>query len=236
MPIAGSIMSKPKTKRLWGRDINIVKNGLDEEQVVELISELIIQRETAAVASFETPDRQDSSAKSDIAATGEVEVTAQPQVEANVPAPLPAPTEELLEQLVPEEEPSTEPAGDRLSEPADQALNDGDVELVLDAPVNMKMVADLYDQLQAIRELRIVRATGSRDQGIVITVRMERPIHLISLITSKLPGVRATPEVRPSGKSGKRISIPIPGQTNPELSRIKLASKGRATPVAPDSQ
>ncbi len=64
-------MGKPKTKRLWGRDINIVKNGLDEEQVVELISELMIQRETAAVASFETPDRQDSSAKSDIAAAGE---------------------------------------------------------------------------------------------------------------------------------------------------------------------
>ena len=40
-----------KRKQLWGRDFNIVKNGLDEEQVIDFVNELVTQPRAASVTS-----------------------------------------------------------------------------------------------------------------------------------------------------------------------------------------
>ena len=108
--------------------------------------------------------------------------------------------EETLGQRPPEERPGKE---EKLSigeiESAQlkldsQALYTGEIELDIPVPVELKMVSKLYNYLQTIPELKILRTRGSWDRGTTITVVLDKPMPLISLI-SKIPDVEVTPEL-----------------------------------------
>ncbi len=153
----------------------------------------------------------------------EIEQPVQLQEEATVSEPVEAATEELLEQHLPEERAGreeTEPARLKLDS---QALYTGEVELIMAAPIEPKVVSRLYNYLQTIPELRILYTRGSWDRGTTVTVVLDKPIPLISLI-SKTPGVEVTPELPEKDSLVKEKSGSLP-RGGKGLKRIKLTLK-----------
>lgn len=107
--------------------------------------------------------------------------------------------------------------GTALSERDGQDLYAGEVELVVAVPVDLKMLAKLFSFLQTTAEIKIHRISGSWDRDTTVTVAVDKPIPLISVISSKIPGAKATleqPEADGLVKGAKRVR------------RIKLALKG----------
>ena len=96
-----------------------------------------------------------------------------------------------------------------LSKQDTQSLYAGEVELTITKPVDPKMVARLYNYLQTTPEIKFVRTSGSWERGTAITVALDKPIALISVLSSKIPEAEVVP-ARPerdgfiSGKKGVR--------------------------------
>ncbi len=134
---------------------------------------------------------------------------------ATVSEPVAAATAELLEQHLPEERPDREKTEPSLPEQDSHPLYTGEVELAITKPVDPKMVSKLYNYLQTTPEIKLVHTSGSWDRGTTITVVLDKPIPLISVISSKVPEAKATAE-RPekdgyvSGKRGvRRIKLSL---------------------------
>ena len=136
--------------------------------------------------------------------------------EVTVSEPVTVAPEELLEHRLPEKKP-----GGRGTKPGSlkqdsHTLYTGEVELAVAKPVDLKMVSKLYNYLQVTPEIKLVHTSGSWERGTTITVTLDKPIPLISVLSSKIPEAKVTPE-RPEmdgfvkGKRGVR--------------RIKLALK-----------
>ena len=138
-----------------------------------------------------------------------IEQPIQVQEEVAVASSAEAPTEEPLEQRSPEERQEREETEPAPLKQDSQTVYAGEVELAIDVPVDLKMVSKLYDSLQTIPELRILHTSGSAKRGTTITVSLEKPIPLISIISSKIPGFRATPELpeREGAVKGKPGSV-----------------------------
>ena len=148
--------------------------------------------------------------------------SAQPQDRVTVAEPVEAITEERLERRFPQEEPDSGGMNPGLPGGDGQTPYTGEVELAIAAPVDLKMVSQLYETLQTIRELKILHTSGSANRGTVITVVLESPMPLISMISSRMSGVELTPEL-----PGNRGSVDgkwnsLPGKEKKELRRIKL--------------
>jgi len=77
------------------------------------------------------------------------------------------------------------------------------------------MVAKLYNYLQTTPEIKLVQTSGTWERGSTITVVLDKPIPLISVISSKIPEAEAVAE-RPErdgfikGKRGlRRIKLSL---------------------------
>ncbi len=79
-----------------------------------------------------------------------------------------------------------------------QSLYTGEIELTIGVPVEPTMVANLYSYLQTSPEIKFVRTTGSWNRGSTITIVLDKPIPLISVLAAKLPLANVVPE-RPVG-------------------------------------
>jgi hypothetical protein len=75
-----------------------------------------------------------------------------------------------------------------------QSLYTGEVELTIGVPVEPTMVANLYSYLQSSPEIKIIRTTGSWNKGSTITVVLDKPIPLISVLAAKLPLADVVPD------------------------------------------
>lgn len=269
---------KQKRKQLWGRDFNIVKNGLDEEQVIGFVTELVAGQEVSsppsvrsiiqtaikdaeqiienikARASAEAEEeaaRIIAQARQEVAgrkeepktavgeevedilsvanevveekieepvqlseeATGkEIEEATQPGEEAAESEPEAA-VAESSGQRAPEKIDGRKETEPSLPKPDRKSLYTGQVELDLGVPVAPNMMAKLYNYLQTTPEIKFVRVSGSWNRGSTITVVLDKPIPLISTISSKIPEAEVTPEqprtdAFAKGRKGvKRISI-----------------------------
>jgi len=96
-----------------------------------------------------------------------------------------------------------------------QSLYTGEVELTIRVPVEPTMVSNLYGYLQTQPEIKFVRTTGSWNKGSTITIVLDKPIPLISVLASRLPEANVVPE-RPGGsgyvqdrKGMRKISISL---------------------------
>ncbi len=280
----------PKKKQLWGKDFDIVSDGLDERQVVSFVTDLLKQREESVPASIRSilktavvsaeriteaiqkkaqGEAEDEASRIIAQANRKVEeIAGKPEKEnkKNLEAVLPEDTEapgeepegmaqlpvetsgettglpaqvqseateepmeetpqvpsetgesssaEIIESILVEpqltegksapEKPSTV-----LSAQDSQSLYTGEVELTITKPVDPKMVSRLYNYLQSTPEIKFVRTSGSWERGTTITVALDKPIALISVLSSKIPEAEVIPE-RPgkdgfiSGKKGVR--------------------------------
>ena len=135
------------------------------------------------------------------------------------------PAEETTEELLPKERPSKEETNSTQLKPGDsQTLYAGEVELAIAMPVELKMVSKLYNYLQTIPDMKILRTTGSWDRGTTITVVADKPIPLISII-SEIPGVEVISEVPQKDDLVKGASSSLRRAGGEGVKRIKLTLK-----------
>lgn len=204
---------KSKRARLWES-----KNFELREHEVALLKTSEVAPSLETLASTETEIEPDIASKEE-----ETEQPAQLQEEA--PVSEPETTEEPLGQHPPEEMSDREESNYTQLKPGDsQTLYTGEVELAIAIPVELKMVSKLYNYLQTIPDIKILRTTGSWDRGTTITVVADKPIPLISEI-SKVPGVKVISELPQEDSSVKGASSSRLRGRGKGVKRIKLTLK-----------
>lgn len=148
-------------------------------------------------------------------------------VESAILKPTELMNDEFLTPQVPEELSNREEIKPVHFNPNEQPVYIGDVELAIGAPVDLRMIAQLYDSLQVIPQLRILRTSGSVKQGATITITLEKPMPLISILSSRLPDVQAVP-VSPAkeGKLGEASGIQSGKKKGIKTIELILGKKG----------
>ncbi len=131
--------------------------------------------------------------------------------------------EEVIEQPVQIKE---EVAEEVIEQPVQIKLDSetiytGEVELAIAIPVELKMVTKLYNFLQTIPEIKILHTRGSWDRGTTITVVLDNPIPLISIV-SKVPDVEVTAELVEKDSVAKGASSSLRRAGKKGVNRIKL--------------
>jgi len=152
--------------------------AMREEEAVTVKEEapVQLQEEVVAPAAEETaPQEEEPAAVEPVAEKGEPEKAGKQEQKA--------PKKES-EIIVTKEE--------------SQSLYTGEVELTIGVPVEPTMVANLYSYLQTSPEIKFVRTAGSWNRGSTITIVLDKPIPLISVLAAKLPLANVVPE-RPVG-------------------------------------
>ena len=91
-------------------------------------------------------------------------------------------------------------------------------------PVELEMVSKLYSYLQTMPEIKILHTRGSWDRGTTVTVVLDKPMPLISMI-SKIPGVEATPELPQKDSLVRGASSSLLRAGGKGVRRIKLTLK-----------
>ncbi|MBA7653171.1 hypothetical protein ES703_61014 [subsurface metagenome] len=222
---------KSKRARLWE----------SKEFELERYEAALLETSEAAVPPPETAAPMETEIETDIAGKERMEQPAQPQEEtlveeaeqpaqpqaealaeeAAIPEPAEEITEELLKEHFPEEMPGREEPGSVQLKQDSQTLYGGEVELAIAMPVELKLVSKFYNHLQTIPEIKIRHTKGSWDRGTTITVVLDKPIPLISVI-SKIPGVKATPELPQKDSLAKGTSSSLLRGGGKGVKRIKL--------------
>jgi len=212
--------------------------GLWESKEFELerYEAALLETSEAAVPPPETPAPMETEIETDIAGkermeqpaqpqeealAEEAEQPAQPQEEAVISEPAEEITEELLEEHLPEEMPGREETGSVQLKQDSQTLYGGEVELAIAMPVELKLVSKFYNHLQTIPEIKIRHTKGSWDRGTTITVVLDKPTPLISVI-SKIPGVEVIPELPQKDSVAKGTSSSLLRGGGKGVKRIKL--------------
>jgi hypothetical protein len=107
----------------------------------------------------------------------------------------------------------------------EQGIYTGKVDLVISAPVNLKLVSSLYNVLQTIPETKVIFTRGNLSRGSVITVALDKPMPLIETLSAKLPGLNITPEA-PGIDSEELLTAQLPGSNSRKvIKRILLAPR-----------
>ncbi|MFC1968794.1 hypothetical protein ACFLVX_05375, partial [Chloroflexota bacterium] len=158
-----------------------------------------------------------------------IEPPARPQEEAIISEPVKMTTEELLEQQLPGEMAVKEETASALPEQDGEATDVGEVELIIGAPADPKMVSKLYGHLQARPEIKILRTRGSWGRGTAITLVLEKSVPLMSVI-SNVSGVEVTLESPEEGSSGEEKPDSGPRTRKKGARIIRLALKEAQTP------
>lgn len=105
--------------------------------------------------------------------------------------------------------------------PDTQTQYGGEVELAVVKPAEPKMVTKLYNFLQGTPDIKIISTSGSWDRGTSISVMLDKPMPLATLLASKLPEYKVTPEIVEKADKGK--SAATKGKS--PIRRISLARK-----------
>jgi len=185
-------MSQDKVRERWGEKFNVVEEGLDENQVVNFVDELIQQRDTleeqrnslltyirlsrSLVAkkeeSTEISNRQADNVMTD--GVNRLDQGFQAVIENKEP-------NQVTPLLSPE---ATEAETDREK----PVLYHSEVELAILPPVDVLALLQFERGLKNAFELKIVSMDGSPSKGSLITVLLGRP-------QSLLQGLKQMPEV-----------------------------------------
>jgi len=207
---------KQNSQESRGRDFSTKEKGLDEEQMVKFTNNQEMNAETPA----------ENEVKPTIAIEEKREESTQSQDKVTVAESMETLTEELLERRFPQERPGIEETEPDLPRQDSQTINYSDeVELAIDAPVDLKMVSKLYEILQTIPDLRILYTSGSVNRGTIITIVLERPMPLTSVISSKIPEIEAIPELHRNSHSVQGKWNSLLGNGKKGIRRITLTLK-----------
>lgn len=248
-----------KMKQLWGKEFKIVKNGLDEEQVVDFVNDLVAQQGSsgsvrsiiqtaikgaeqiidsvkmrARAEAEEEANRIIDQAKQKAGATrGGLETETKKEIEEDVPSETvktsvekrdEAPGEasedsaqalvaELSETVVAtaqEETPDQKEATAGRRGQDKQSAYSGHVDIVMLAPINTNVVTKLYNYIHTTPEIKLISTSGSWNKGTTLTVNVDKPIPLMSVLSSLLPDLEiktALPDKDAASKIMKGVRI-----------------------------
>jgi vacuolar-type H+-ATPase subunit E/Vma4 len=142
--------------------------------------------------------------------------------EAPLPEPVGATTEDIPEQDLPENKPYDDAPPTVQLKPEDrEALYSGEIELMIAAPVELPALTKFYNYLQTLSDIKILYTRGSWNSGTTITVALDNPIPLISVVL-KTPGVVVTPELYREDNLVSEISSSLLSVRRRRAKRLKL--------------
>jgi len=197
----------------------------EEATVSELVEETTEEPAQLQEESAEERIEQPVQLQEEEVPEEKTEEPAQLQEEPAVSKPTQEVIAELLEQRPLEEISGREETNSTQLKPADsQTLYIGEVELAIAIPVELRMVSKLYNYLQTIPDIKILRTTGSWDRGTTITVVADKPVPLINII-SRIPDVEVISELLEKDSSTKRTPSLPQKAGGEEIKRIKLTLK-----------
>lgn len=156
-----------------------------------------------AVPPLETSAPTETETKPDVTTEEKPEQPVQLQKQATASEAAEMTTEEAPEQPLVEKRPDEEEIDPAQLEQDSQTLYAGEVELAIDRPVDPKMMSKLHNYLQTTPEVKLAHTSGSWDRGTTMTIVLDKPIPLISVLLSKIPEAKATPEQPDKNGSGK---------------------------------
>ncbi|MEK7354017.1 MAG: hypothetical protein AABZ77_05885, partial [Chloroflexota bacterium] len=124
---------------------------------------------------------------------------------------------------LPDEEPGKQEAVPVAQDLNPEANYDGEIELAIAVPVDPAAVSKLYNYLRATPDMKVLYTEGSADRGTTITIALDKPLPLISLM-SKMPGFEITPGL-PQKENLRKGTSGSPGANRKGLTRIELTLK-----------
>ncbi len=160
---------------------------------IEIPEEVLVAKEEEVF--FEVSSKEDIVRE----VPSEEKVVAEPPPPPPVAGEIGAGGEERPPQTVTEEHPAEE-AEPKLAAPEPKVelpaayMGDlqGEIEINLVPPVELSVMSRILGSLQEIPEVKILRTLGSYDKGTTITVLLEEPAALVSILTG-IPGVEIAP-------------------------------------------
>jgi len=170
--------------------------GTEEEAVAEKEAEPVQLQEEVAEAAVEEAETQEE----------------------------PAVAEPVAEEKEPETAESKQGGAEKkaakvvVTKAESQSVYTGEVELNVEVPIEPTMVAKLYNYLQTTPEIKFIRTAGSWNKGSTITVVLDKPIPLVSVLVTKLPEAEVLPE-----QSGKHHYV----KGGRGVRRIKISRKNQ---------
>jgi len=173
-----------------------------EEEAARIIAQAKKEAEEIKESSETVAEKEaeDNLSVAKEAAEEKSEESTQPGEEVALSEPVPVAAGESLGQRSAEKGNGGEKTKPVSLKRDSQSLYTGQVELVLDVPVDPNIVSKLYNYLQTTPEIKFVRTSGSWNRGTTITVVLDKPIPLISVLSSKIPEAEVTAEQ--PGKDG----------------------------------
>ena len=167
-----------------------------EEEAARIIAQAKKEAERIKESSETAAEKEaeDNLSVAKEAAEEKSEESTQPGEEVAISEPVPAAAEESLGQRSAEKGHGREETQPVSLKRDGHSLYTGQVELAIDVPVDPNIVSKLYNYLQTTPEIKFVRTSGSWNRGTTITVVLDKPIPLISVISSKIPEAEVTPE------------------------------------------
>lgn len=197
-------MSNNGVRRLWGREFDIVQQGLDESQVIEFVNELIEQRdillrERKTLLSYVRPlkateEREHRDEKRNASTIIEVDQDSQPPIEIT----------ELERMMKP---PSAEATGFKKTGAEGPAPYQGEVELAILPPLDAAELLQFERRLRSSLQLKILSTDGSPSEGSLIKVLLNEP-------QSILEGLKQMPEVK---EAAEKLDTSIQAKGIPSL-------------------
>ena len=188
-----------RVKKLWGREFDLVEEGLDESQVVDFVEELIWQRDACleenksllsciklikeVIRQVERlPSSGGRQAKSKVARTAtKVEQDTQSEVGAIE-----------LEQAAPSVSLETARVDETIGE-KEMALYQGELELAIPPPIDAAELLQFERELRNSFPLRILGTEGSPSKGSLIIVFLGEPQPLVHSL-KQIPEVKDAAE------------------------------------------
>ncbi len=170
--------------------------GAAAENIISAVGEIAkeeIEAPEQALEEMVVPEEKERAQLQEEAAEQAAEEIA-PQDEEPVTLELGAEEEEPEKAAPKEEDTEREKREMWVTQEESQSLYTGEVELIVAVPVEPTMVSKLYSYLQTTSEVKFVRTVGSWNKGSAITIALDKPIPLISVLASKLPEANVVPE------------------------------------------
>lgn len=225
---------KGKVVELWRREP--LELGAYEAVTPFLATEIANAAKTADIKSMERIEvsREELTAKEEevffeVSAKEDIipDITPLQEQEAVSEAPPAAPAaDKLSEEVTPishHEEVTSVPAEPKerpKSSPAYEGNFDGEVDISLVPPVELSVMAKVYAVLQQKPEIKILRTIGSYDKGNTITVFLEKPLPLVSILTE-------IPDVEASVDTSRKRGTATPGTDGKEVRKSTISLKTR---------
>ena len=104
-----------------------------------------------------------------------------------------------------------------------QTIYSGNIDLALDAPVDLYLISQLYDSLLAIPQLRILRTSGSLIGGARIKITLEKPMPLFGNLLTKIPSIQLEEVIsKNEGKFEGKLKYGFRGENEPRTIKITL--------------